>query len=248
MNAVNSKPVAFVYDDPALMAIERSLSKDRLAPYLQLAEGDKVYAIQLYEWNTRVSESLYSLIQGFEVTLRNTIHNVLSEALAQPDWWEACGLKDEHKDDVDKAAGRIYFDGKEPNPGRIVAELMFGFWVSLFGTDYAQNLYDAHLHKCFPNYPVSRKEIAKRLKTIRFLRNRVAHHESIIGKIGRERNLRGDVQNILLVLSWICPTTAKWVSANSTFDSQYERRPQKPPVAELFDRPGEHKPQPGQRP
>jgi hypothetical protein len=237
MAEVNEQVSGFLYDSPALEALENSLSVDRLLPYLNLAEGDKLYAIRLYEWNTKVSESLYSLIQGLEVTLRNKIHQVLSLDFGQQNWWDCCDLKGDQISTVHEAIERILDDEREPDPSRVVAELMLGFWISLFGTDYAQTLYDRHLWKCFPAQGVGRKTVAKNLKTIRFLRNRVAHHESVIGKLGFERNLRHDVQNILQVLGWMCPITARWVSANSSFDVQYDARPQKPPITELFPEP-----------
>lgn len=237
MSDVNGKNVPFCYDDAALDALEISLSADRLGPYLQLAEGNRLYSIRLYEWNTKISESLYTLIQGLEVTLRNRIHHVLSTAYGQESWWDACGLAKSQLDDVHEAIERILDDGRDVTPSRVVAELMFGFWMSLFGTDYAQSLYDRHLWKCFPGRKISRKQAAKQLKVIRFLRNRVAHHESVIGKLGRERDLKSDVKNILEVVGWICGTTARWVSANSSFDMQHNSRPLKPPISDLFSTP-----------
>jgi len=132
------KVATFVYDEPALAALENSLSAERLTPYLDLAEKDRAYAIRLYEWNTRISESLYSLTQGLEITLRNRVNRVLCEAFAQENWWDICALATKQVSDIDEATKRIYYDGYDPVPNRIVAELMFGFWVSLFGTDYAQ--------------------------------------------------------------------------------------------------------------
>jgi hypothetical protein len=230
----NEKIGSFIYDEPALQALEKSISTDRLQPYLELAGGDRTYAIRLYEWNTKVSESLYSLTQGFEVALRNAVHQTLSNGFGQPNWYDVCGLNDREAEGVQDAVERLLDDQKDPTPNRVVAELMFGFWISLFGTDYAQSLYDHHLWKCFPQKRLSRKDVAKQLKTIRFLRNRVAHHESIIGKLNAERNLQKDVEKILEAVSWICPITAKWISSNSSFDQQFGSRPQQPPVAVLF--------------
>jgi hypothetical protein len=234
MVAVNGNVGRFVYDEPALLALEASLSLDRLKPYLELAEGDKVYAIRLYEWNTKVSESLYSIIQGLEVALRNRVHKILSEGFASEAWYDVCPLEERQTRDIQDAVERILDDGKDPTPGSVVAELMFGFWVSLFGTDYAQTLFDQHLWKCFPHTKAKRKDVAKKLKIIRYLRNRVAHHESVIGKLGHVRDLTKDVGSILELVGWVCPITAKWIAAYSSFDAQYTSRPQKPPVADLF--------------
>ena len=46
----------FRYTDEQLTALEKTLSPERLQPYLILSNGDKVLAIKLYEWNTALSE------------------------------------------------------------------------------------------------------------------------------------------------------------------------------------------------
>ena len=222
----------FLYDEIAIVHLERSLSLERLAPYLELADGDRAYALLLYEWNTKISEALYSILQGFEVTLRNAIHDVMSVAYKRPDWYDVAPLRGEEKTRIEEAKRRIEKDGREITPGRMVAELMFGFWTSLVGTAYAQTLWDKHLHLALRETRVSRKAMAKRLKKIRFLRNRVAHHESIIGRKGEERNLRRDVSEIIEATAWICNTTAKWIVHTSSFDAARAQRP-KPPEAKL---------------
>jgi len=218
----------FIYDDETLEKLERSISTERLFPYLQLAENNRFYAIALYEWNTRVSEALYSIIQGLEVALRNSIHEVLTDAYARPDWYEVAPLLEDQRRQIDQAKGRIQEDGRDVTPGRVVAELMFGFWTSLAGTYYAQSLWDKHLYKASTAGGFGRKLVAKRLKKIRLLRNRVAHHESIIARLNNERNLKQDTQEIFEALGWICRTTARWVAHNSSFDYHYSMRPTDP--------------------
>jgi hypothetical protein len=132
----------FVYDETVIVNLERSLSLDRLAPYLDLANGNRAYALLLYEWNTRVSEAMYSILQGFEVTFRNAIHDVMSEAYRRADWYQVVPLKTGEKIRIEEAKTRIQRDGRTITPGRVVAELMFGFWSSLVGTAYAQTLWD----------------------------------------------------------------------------------------------------------
>lgn len=218
----------FIYDDLALSKLERSISSERLVPYQELAEGNLAYAIALYEWNTKVSGSLYGILQGFEVCLRNAIHEQLTSAVGRPDWYDAIGLEMEELRRVQDAKTRVLQAGKDITPGRVVAELMMGFWTALCGTAYAQRLWDKHLYRAFREIRLSRKDVAKRLKKIRYIRNRVAHHESIIGKIGNERDLRRDVAEIIEATGWICLTTAKWIANTSSFDDLYGTRPQKP--------------------
>lgn len=51
----------FMYDDVSLDRIERSLSSERLAPYLELADGNRTYAVLLYERLTVVASPPYRL-------------------------------------------------------------------------------------------------------------------------------------------------------------------------------------------
>jgi hypothetical protein len=222
----------FQYDEPSIKFLERSISRERLEPYLELADNDMVYALRLYEWNASVSGCLYITLQGFEVTVRNAIHEVLSTAYGRADWYEVAPLLEEEKRRIEEAKKRIRDDGRALIPGRVIAELMFGFWTSLVGTAYAQILWDRHLYLVFREIRVGRKQVAKRLKKVRFLRNRVAHHESVIGRKNQERDLRQDVREILEATGWICRTTARWIAHNSSFDATYAQRPI-PPEPEL---------------
>ncbi len=218
----------FTYDEADLSLLERSISAERLTPYLAMAHSDSRYAIALYEWNTKVSEALYGVMQGLEVSLRNALHEVMTEAYAREDWYEIAPLLPEQVEQVRVAKARIVSAGRQVAPGRVVAELMFGFWTALTGTAYAQPLWDKHLYKAFRTKRVGRKTAAKRLHKIRALRNRVAHHECVIGKLGKERNLRKDCQEIFEALGWICDSTARWIVCTSSFHQHYCSKPTDP--------------------
>jgi hypothetical protein len=209
----------FAYTNEQLDSLIATLSTDRLTPYLNAAGGDRLYAVRLYEWNTSLSESLYGVLQGLEVALRNSFHRVLATAFVRDDWYDVCGLEYDQQEDVRKAKGRIVRDGKVVVPCKVIAELTFGFWVSLVGPGYAQQIWDAHLHKAFV-VPLGRKAVHRRLEKIRKLRNRVAHHESIIA-----RNLKSDYARILEAVHWMCPNTAKWIKSNSTFHPRFAAKP-----------------------
>src|ERR1700722_3473554 len=176
----------FLYSIEQIARLEQTLSPDRLNPYIALAHGDRQHAIKLYEWNTSLSESFYGVLQGLEIALRNSLHDTLSNAFAAPDWYDQFALEPDQQRTLQKAKQRIIRDGKMINPGRVVAELSFGFWVSILGPAYAQTLWDKYLYSAF-RFPMKRKTVHLRLDGIRKLRNRVAHHESILG-----RNLKND--------------------------------------------------------
>jgi len=106
-------------------------------------------------------------------------------------------------------------EGKPLDPSRIVAELSFGFWTGLTGPRYS-DIWRDHLVKIFPRRPVQRTNVQLRLNSIRKLRNRIAHHEPILG-----RPLQKDVNQIFDTLSWISPVTARWVRSNSSFEERF---------------------------
>jgi hypothetical protein len=216
------KQELFAYTGEQLSALEITLSPDRLQPYAVLAGNDKLLSIKLYEWNTGLSESFYGLLQGLEVSLRNAMHSALCAECGRQDWYEVYPLSDPHKDMIRKAKARILGDKKPLIPGKVVSEMTFGFWVVLTSPPYAQTVWDKALHKAFVR-KLGRKAIHRRLEKIRKLRNRVAHHESIL-----ERNLKDDFSLIVETVHWICPVTAAWLRANNSFHSRYAEKPETP--------------------
>ena len=106
--------------------------------------------------------------------------------------------------------------GRPLDPGRIVAELSFGFWERLLSRgpagprNYEMMLWRPALHRAFPNARRRRADIHRPLPGLRDLRNRIAHHEPIFG-----RNLPVDYQTILDVIGWMCADTRAWVVHHS---------------------------------
>jgi hypothetical protein len=209
----------FTYTDDQLAALQKTLSAERMQPYMLLANNDRRLALKLYEWNTALSESFYGLLQGLEIALRNAMHSAMCEAYGRADWYDVCPLSVGHKEMIRKAQERIIADKKHLIPGKVVSELTFGFWVVLTSPPYAQSLWDKFLHKAFVK-KLGRKAIHKRLDKIRKLRNRIAHHESIL-----ERNLKDDFSLIVQTVHWICPITAEWLKANNSFHFRYAQKP-----------------------
>jgi hypothetical protein len=76
------------YTEEQMVAIERSLSPDRLNSYMIQAKGDRNTAIHLYEQNTELSEALYGVIQGLEVTLRNSMDRILRSGIGFDNWYD----------------------------------------------------------------------------------------------------------------------------------------------------------------
>ena len=207
---------AFEYTAANLTEIEGTLSADRLRPYQLSVGGNTELAIRLYEQNTLLAESLYGVLQGLEVSLRNTIHARLTAGYGQAEWWDVVKLEPEQAGMLRKAKDILTREGKPLDAGRIVAELSFGFWTGLTGPKY-DALWRDHLVKIFPRRPVQRSDVQTRLNSIRKLRNRIAHHEPILFS-GR---LQKYVNQIFDTISWMRPMTARWVRSNSSFDQRF---------------------------
>lgn len=206
----------FIYSVQILKAFDRTITADRLAPYLVASGDDKEAAVKMYVANTRLCEAFYTPLQGVEVALRNAMNGEMVARLGV-DWLEQrkAPLQPYHRAKVDEASQTLTEGGKPiTNPG-LVAELSFGFWVGILGPKYENSLWRITLYKAFPTRPkgTERKEIQGALNAIRRLRNRVMHHERIL-----HRHLVDDHALILEVLGWICPSTQAWVSAHSRFD------------------------------
>ena len=111
---------------------EHALSVDRFGRYLGWSGGNRDKAIALYTLNTRLSEALYPALQTLEVTLRNRIHDVMSEEFG--DRWfdvERMLLIANQNRQFENAIRDLGGKGGELSPGSIVAALTFSFWTAI---------------------------------------------------------------------------------------------------------------------
>jgi hypothetical protein len=200
-------------------SLEAALSADRLGRYLAWAGGDHSRALELYALNIRLSEALYPSLQMLEVVLRNRINAILSEAF-QPGWFQQDGflIVPHQAIQVATAAAELAREGKDPTPGRIVSALTFSFWTTMLGPPY-ENLWQTHLHRIGrrpDGKGLRRKEFSGPLTPIRILRNRIAHHEPILGW-----NLPQHHEAILRLTGWLSPGAAVWCFTIDRFAAIY---------------------------
>ena len=222
MNTTNSMSVSqegFAYNEENLGHIEKYLSPERLAAYFALVQGNRRFAIQLYERNTELSEALYGVIQGLEVTLRNSIHNLMTRELGKDNWYEQIVLEPPELKSLQEAREKITGRGYKITPPRMVAELTFGFWVRLTASAYEKTIWVKHLHKIFP-IRLPRKQLFQRLDAIKQLRNRIAHHEQIIAR----RDLPKEYENTLEAIKWMSPVMETWVRSTNCFPQRWAKK------------------------
>lgn len=210
------QPPAFTYSEGQMKSLLRAISADRFSSYLAAEKGDTRSAIRNYELNTALSEALYGVLQGFEVLLRNSIHDTMRGAFGRDNWYRHVGLAERELESVEKAERKIHDKGKTVTPSRTVAELTLGFWTALVGRPYTDSLWVPHLRRAFPTKNLARKVVHARLDSIRTLRNQIAHHECIIF-----RKIEEDYSDILEASTWICADTALWIRHATRFEGAY---------------------------
>jgi hypothetical protein len=195
---------------PLLRAIA---SSERMEPYVIACGGDQAAAVRLYAWNIRVSAAFHGPLGCLEVACRNAMHYQLAGLFGREDWWDAASLQLHYsgqrtvayaKQEVQRRHGAM-------SAGRMVAELPFGFWVSLLGSgaDYETRLWRPTLHLAFPGYRGRRAVLHLELDASRRLRNRIAHHEPI-----HKRDLSADHARIMRLLGYVSWDYATWVQAH----------------------------------
>src|SRR5262249_38153149 len=161
---------------------------------------------------TDLSEALYGVLQALEITLRNSMHRELTSHYGVANWFDRVGFLPAEANALGRAKQSLGRAGKPQTPGRIIAELSFGFWVGLTSRPYSQNIWIPCLHRAFPSKRLAHRSAYARLEEIRRIRNRIAHHEPIM-----QPSLGGIYRRIVETLEWICPDTALWMRETTRF-------------------------------
>lgn len=95
--------------------------------------------------------------------------------------------------------------------GKVIAELKFVFWQSMFTSRHAGRVWDSRICAIFPNAtqvtagPL-RQRIHDDLEHIRTLRNRIAHHEPLV-----TRNLADDLARMMELVQARSGETVDWL-------------------------------------
>lgn len=206
---------------PAITALERSLSRDRLKKYLASTNNDLSAALALYERNMRLSEAFYTPLQCLEVCLRNKLNDRMSAAYGA-DWFTNgnAPLNADARSAIAQADHDLRFVANL-TPGDLIAALGFGFWVSLLGPRYDHTLWRRCLNQAFRVGGARPRSVAHhRLNALRRFRNRVAHHEPIF-----HRPLAELHREIIEAIGWMCADTAAWTASQSRFHAEQRQAP-----------------------
>jgi hypothetical protein len=170
----------------------------------------------------QVSEAFYPALSCLEISVRNAMHEQLRLRYGRPEWWSSAPLQehavkkvDQVKSDLRRRKGFSAICADD-----VVAELSFGFWVSLLSRRYDRHLWVPALHKSFPGYRGGREPLRDNLQAMLQLRNRIMHHEPI-----HHRHLAADHAKIYRLLRFVEPATAEWLSGFDRVPDVLVKRP-----------------------
>ena len=221
--------------------IEEWLSIGRFSTYLAAAGGSRTRALDLYEWNAELSAAFLHDLSHLEVGLRNACDRQVAAATLPGDthWTDPATLltlfpvlmrrdrsigraRDVNKiarGNVERARLNATKVSNAPLiPGKVVAELMFGFWTYLFADAQEKTIWVPHLHKALPP-GIDRNRLNDALAALRDFRNRIAHHENILSGSENER------RRIIFVIRLISDDALDHVTANSDVATILAKRP-----------------------
>lgn len=185
--------------------VESILAPERLAAYRQDGAAPAV-TFARYLWNMALCEALYSPLQIAEIALRNALHGCLSARFGGDGWYDVIpSLPVWQQRQLNDARQKLLDAGKPVTPGRMVAELHFGFWTGFFNKSHAGTGLGHFLaRQALTHAPRTERDLKKldaRWKRIRDLRNRIFHHERII----HWKDLAAQHASILKTIAWISP-------------------------------------------
>lgn len=197
-------------------AIEKNLSLNRLSTYRSaiksvLGDDPVEFAIELYEWNAKLSASFMLPLHIYEITLRNAISEAISFRYG-PDWPVDTAFRNSLSG-KDKSE-LISVSAGYSSVGKILPVLKLVWFENMLKSSHNLRIWVPYIKTVFPNsIGASEDAIRDVLKNdcalIRKLRNRIAHHEPIFN----QSNLPNLYPAIEKTISWRCSASHAWLSS-----------------------------------
>jgi hypothetical protein len=204
--------------------LESIISQERLTTYLVASGFDRDRALNLYAWNMKVAAAFLPLLGAAEICSRNLIAARIEAGFGAA-WWRHSDLHQlmgpKGKGIVLRAADKVRDSGKPETPGRVIAELSFGFWVNMLLPKYDLALWTP-LHLRFTELPapIDLGMLHARMSAVHELRNRIGHHEPIF-----RRNLSQDYADCLELIKWFNSAKARWIASHCDVQRMLRRKP-----------------------
>lgn len=189
---------------------EEFFSPLRMSRYQQ-ASSDIEDAIELYSFNLRASQEMFGLIHCFEVILRNKIDTHYKQKFGD-DWIKDSISVNSNFAKIEKHVSFVKTgigDHGYKGHNRLLVSLTFSFWTELFNTKQHQAGGDSLL-KIFTKKPrgseYNNLYVYTKLKDIKDIRNRIAHHEPICFNKENKQDftlVNKNYNSIIELLKWL---------------------------------------------
>jgi hypothetical protein len=208
-------------------ALRGTISEARFARYLQDSNGDQRLGLQLYHWNSSLSQCLYFSVQVWEVALRNKLNVFLCRKYNGVWPYDQRALRQLTRSDKDRLSKTIERQKQErkihrPTADMVVADLSAGFWVSLLTQSYdVPFAWRYNLTRVLPhNSRLTRDAVSVMCDRILVVRNRIAHHEPIYHL--PLDDIRADLATLVAAM---CPGADAYATGMCDFGSIWDAKP-----------------------
>lgn len=239
--------------------VQTHISGQRLLPYMDETFNDAEKAVELYLWDRRLATAVFHDISVLEVALRNALDRALTQQYG-PEWFRLSSALFDQRTylQIADAWERLPARFRDAAPGdgkirgRLLASCMFGTWVSALdaggktGVDgpCAWSNHDivwtrSMLLSAFPGAgkiagamrtQLTRPWVHQQVREVHILRNRVAHHESLIngypvpgtgdkGSAAERRNIRAGSHACRLLGQMLDATLATLIEEHSQIEA-----------------------------
>ncbi len=195
--------------------LEKHFSAARLGRYRASCNGDVARAAKAYVNNMLLAEATMPMLNVLEIALENGVHQRLITLYKRSDWWDSWVSDPSFAwqvREVVSAKAKLQRRAEALTPDKIIAELPFGFWSSLFNVQF-QTILWKDLRLIFPRCPKPQRQrhtVSSALNQIRELRNRVFHHEQLLWLSPSLIDLHGKA---IEVVAWIDPKLPPWLAS-----------------------------------
>jgi hypothetical protein len=205
---------------PTELQLGTWISAERLSKYVAAPED----SVALYEWNAALNGAFYELIGHAEILLRNVFHSQLARYSVNGAWYDDpfYPFNDAARREIRMAKRGASRGGRLATPGRVVAELNFGFWRYLLTTLYQSTIWP-RLQSGFRGIPRHERNRSHRevvVSNVHLLRNRVAHYEPIF-----HTNIAQHLADITEIARYVDLEAQHWLWRISRVDELMESRP-----------------------
>jgi hypothetical protein len=196
---------------------EYVMSQARMSRYLNACGGNTRKSMTLYRINLKLSQELFTIVSCYEVALRNAINEHYT-VIYGTDWLrdsvQPGGFFDNSMCRKTVTLVTTGFRKINPyTPSKLIAEMDFGFWRYLFA-NHQFRYAGQSLLAIFPLKPTSTianqynsNFIFSELEKINYLRNRLAHHETVCFRVGTNiidtTYARHNYELILQLFQWM---------------------------------------------